>query len=81
MERRDWLVEEIKKTGLTQKDFAVSVEIKPSVLESYIAGYRDPRVPAAKRIAKGLGIDWGLFYPDGDGENRPVTCLEEGRHI
>ena len=50
--------------GFTQSDIASLVNISRQYFNSIETGVRTPPVWTAKKIAKALGFDWRLFYPD-----------------
>ena len=45
------IAEELKKTGMTQKEFAARVGVKEDVMSRYISGDRDPKPETIANIA------------------------------
>lgn len=59
---RQWLIDQRKAKGLTQKDVASLVQIsQPSVCDIE-RGLKTPKISTAKRIADVLGFDWTRFF-------------------
>jgi len=61
---RNWLKDIRDKKGMTQKEFAIALHVEPSTYAGYEQGFRNPSVPAAKKIGEQLEIDWTLFFEE-----------------
>lgn len=61
---RNWLrsIREIK--GMSEKQVAVLVGISQPAYHMIEHGNKNPSVPTAQGIARVLGFDWTLFYPE-----------------
>jgi transcriptional regulator with XRE-family HTH domain len=61
---RNWLrsIREIK--GYSEKKVANLVGISQPMYHCIETGEKNPRVQTAQRIAKVLGFDWQLFFPE-----------------
>jgi transcriptional regulator with XRE-family HTH domain len=61
---RDWLRSRRLELKLSEKEVANAVGIKQAPYHRIETGESNPKVENAKKIAKLLGVDWQLFYPD-----------------
>jgi transcriptional regulator with XRE-family HTH domain len=52
-----------KKARITQQELALEVGVTRQMISAIEKGAK-PSVSTAKSIAKVLGFDWRLFYPD-----------------
>lgn len=61
---RSWLrsIREIKQ--LSEQQVAVMAGISQPAYHTIETGQKNPSVPTAQRIARALGFDWTLFYPE-----------------
>ncbi len=61
---RNWLrsIREIK--GMSEKQVAALVGISQPAYHMIEHGNKNPAVPTAQKIARVLGFDWTLFYPE-----------------
>lgn len=61
---RSWLrsIREIK--GMSEKQVADLCEISQPAYHMIEHGSKNPSVATAQRIARVLGFDWTLFYPE-----------------
>lgn len=55
---------ELAHLGRKQEWLAEAAKIPPSTLSRIISGHRNPRVTAAKRIARQLGVSIEVLWPD-----------------
>ncbi|MDF2595675.1 MAG: transcriptional regulator [Clostridia bacterium] len=53
---KERLLEQLKKSGVTQQELAFKTEITPATISRYITGKRKPTGENVNRIAKELGI-------------------------
>lgn len=61
---RTWLRQIRLLKGLTEADVALAAGIAQPFYHNIEFGNKNPSVATAKAIAKCLGFDWTLFYPD-----------------
>lgn len=61
---RSWLrsIREIK--SMSEKQVADLCGISQPAYHQIEHGHKNPSVPTAQRIARALGFDWTLFYPE-----------------
>lgn len=51
------------EAGLTQRELARRLGIKPPNISQYERGVKTPKFETILRIADALGVDWEIFYP------------------
>lgn len=66
IEMEKWLLAYRKEKGYTQKNISETVGIDRTHYAKIESGQRRPSPEIAKKIAKALGFDWQLFYPDNE---------------
>ena len=54
----------LKSRHTTQADFAQVCKVDPADLSRIASGRRIPRLPAARRIARALGVNIDAVWPD-----------------
>jgi len=61
---RSWLrsIRELK--NLSEKQVADMVGISQPAYHMIECGQKNPSVPTAQKIARSLGFDWTLFFPE-----------------
>lgn len=61
---RNWLrsIREIK--GMSEKKVADAAGISQPAYHMIECGHKNPSVITAQKIARALGFDWTLFYPE-----------------
>jgi len=65
----EWLKEARTEKGFTQQYVSGASGITGAAYSMIESGVRRPSVEVAKKIAKTLGFDWQLFFP-----NEPDTA-------
>jgi transcriptional regulator with XRE-family HTH domain len=61
---REWLRARRVELNLSEKAVANAVGIKQAPYHRIETGQSNPKVENAKKIARLLGVEWQLFYPD-----------------
>ena len=61
---REWLRARRVELNLSEKAVANAVGIKQAPYHRIETGQSNPKVEIAKKIARLLGVEWQLFYPD-----------------
>lgn len=61
---RTWLRQIRTLRGMTEAEVAMAAGIAQPFYHNIEMGNKNPSVKTAKRIAKALGFDWNLFFPD-----------------
>lgn len=51
----------VKKTGLTQQNFAKKIKVGESMISQWISGKRNPSLASLKKISKETGVPLKLF--------------------
>ena len=64
-----------KERGITGAALGEKAGLSVSGLSMIETGHRRPSVDLAKRLGAALGVDWTLFFEDGDTDNdNPPTA-------
>ena len=64
-----------KERGMTGAALGEKAGLSVSGLSMIETGHRRPSVDLAKRLGAALGVDWTLFFEDGDADNEnPPTA-------
>jgi transcriptional regulator with XRE-family HTH domain len=61
---REWLRKKRLEKNLSEKEVANAVGIKQAPYHRIETGQSNPKVENAKKIARVLGFNWQMFYPD-----------------
>lgn len=85
MDWRERLRTEIKRRGLTERDYAKTVGLHPSNLSQYLTGERTPKADFFRSVRfSGISLDWlftGEGNPDADADREPSTESDAERLI
>ena len=60
-----------RERGMTGAALGEKANVSISALSMIETGHRRPSVNLAKRLGAALGVDWTLFFEDGEADARP----------